>query len=57
MVEENKFQLAQSLGRSHPLACRSLCPMKSIPPGLRAKIFSTMTSTNDVRMEEGGSTH
>ena len=31
MIEANKLQLAQSLGRSRPLARRSLWPMKEIP--------------------------
>ena len=37
MVEENKLQLAQSLGRSRPLARRSIWPMKAIPQKLKAK--------------------
>ena len=37
MVEENKLQLAQSLGSSRPLVRRLLWPMKSIPQRLKAK--------------------
>ena len=37
MVKENKLQLAQSLGRSRPLARQSIWPMKSIPHKLNAK--------------------
>ena len=37
MVKENKFQLAQSLGRSRLLARRSLWPMKETPQSLKAK--------------------
>ena len=35
MVEENNLQLAQSLGRSRPLAQRSLWNMKAIPQKLK----------------------
>ena len=31
MIKENNLQLAQSMGRSRPLARRSLWPMKEIP--------------------------
>ena len=37
MVKEKKLQLAQSLGRSRPLARRSLWHMKEIPQKLKAK--------------------
>ena len=37
MVEENKLQLAQSLGLSRPLARRSIWPMKEIPQRLKSK--------------------
>ena len=37
MVEENKLQLAQSLGRSRPLARRSLWSMKAIPQNIKSK--------------------
>ena len=37
MVEENKLQLAQSMGLSYPLARRFLWPMKEIPQKLKAK--------------------
>ena len=37
MVEENKLQLEQSLGRSRPLAQRSLWSMKAIQQNLKAK--------------------
>ena len=37
MVEENKLQLAQSLGRSRPLALRSLWSMKEILQRLKDK--------------------
>ena len=57
MVKENKLQLARSLGRSRPLARRSIWPMKAIPQKLKAKKISTKIGTNDGRMEEGGSTH
>ena len=39
MVEENKLQLAQSLGRSRPLARLSIWPMTAIPQYLKAKMY------------------
>ena len=57
MVEENNFQLAQSMGHSWPLVRRSLWLMKATPQKLKAKKFSTTIGINNGRMEEGGSTH
>ena len=57
MFEGNKLQLAQSLGRSRLLARRSLWPMKAIPQNLKTTNLRTNISTNDGRMEEGGSTY
>ena len=37
MVEENKLKLAQSLGRSWPLAQQLLWTMKATPQNLKAK--------------------
>ena len=37
MVEANKLQLSQCLGRSRPLAQRLLWPLKEIPPRHKAK--------------------
>ena len=37
MVEENKLQLTQSLGRSWTLARRSIWPMKEISQNIKAK--------------------
>ena len=39
MVKENKFRLAQSLGRSQMLVRRSFWPMKAIPQNLKAKKY------------------
>ena len=39
MVEENKLQLAQSLGRSQPLERHSIWPMKATPQNPKAKKY------------------
>ena len=38
MIDENKLQLAQSLGRSHMLVRRSLWTMKAIPQNLKTLV-------------------
>ena len=55
MVKANKFQLAQSLGHSWPLAQQLICPMKEIPPS--HKETRSTAGNNDGGVEEGGSTH
>ena len=57
MIEENKLQLTESLGRSRLLALKLIWPMKAIPQSLRRKKFSTTIGINYGRMERGGSTH